>query len=54
MNVRLVVKDNQSGRSVTLLGRLSEQDLDFLNGLGERIAQGTDWEIALVAVEDGS
>lgn len=54
MNVRVVVRDNMSERSVVLVGRMLPRDLKFLNELGERIAQGTEWEIVVVAVEEGA
>jgi hypothetical protein len=52
VKVRVVIRDNTSDRSVALTGELPPGDLDFLNTLGERIAQGTDWEVAVVAVEE--
>lgn len=52
MNVRVIFRDNGSDRSVVLTGKMWKRDMDFLNGLGERIAQGTEWEITVVAVED--
>lgn len=54
MNVRVVFRDNRSGRSVALVAPMSEEDTEFLNELSERIAQGTEWEIAVVAVKDGT
>lgn len=53
MKVRVRLMDQGSGRSVALNGEMSSQDMDFLNELGERIAQGTEWEIVVVATENG-
>lgn len=54
MNVRVLVRDARSERSVELPVEISKGDLDFLNEAGERIAQGTGWEIVLVAIEEGA
>lgn len=54
MNVRVVLRDNASERSVILAGQMPEGDLKFLNEMGERIARGTEWEIVVVAVEEGA
>lgn len=52
MKVKLVIRDNLSERSVELEAEMPPRDLAFLNEAGEQIAQGTEWQICVVAYED--
>lgn len=51
---KVVIRDNLTERTVELVGDLPKGDVDFLNEVGERIAQETGWDITVVAFGDGS
>lgn len=52
MQVRVLIRDNLAEREVELTGQLSRRDVDFVNRLGERIAQDTGWDVRVLAVEE--
>jgi hypothetical protein len=47
----IVIRDNESDKSVVLAAEMPKGDLDFLNRIGERIAHDTGWKITVVAVK---
>ena len=48
---RVVIRDNLAERTIELIGNLSKGDADFINRVGERIAQDTGWDVTVLAVE---
>lgn len=52
MQVRVLIRDNLTEREVELTGQLPRKDVDFINQVGERIAQDTEWDIRVLAVEE--
>lgn len=51
MEARVVIRDNANERTIELIGELKPQDMKFINEIGERVAQGTDWDVTVLAVE---
>lgn len=54
MKTRVVIRDNATERAVELIADLPDGDVQFVNQVGEQIAQGTDWDITVLAVEAGA
>lgn len=52
MQVHVLIRDNLTEREVRLTGQLPKRDVDFINLVGERIAQDTGWDIRVLAVEE--
>lgn len=48
---RVVIRDNATEQAVELIADLPEGDVQFVNQLGERVAQETGWDVTLLAVE---
>lgn len=53
METRIVIRDNTSDRAVELIARMDQDDTDFINEIGERIAHGTGYDVTVLAVEAG-
>lgn len=51
MKTRVVIRNNASEETIELIAELDKKDVSFINETGERVAQGTDWDVTLVAVE---
>jgi hypothetical protein len=51
VETRVVIRDNTSDRTIELVGQLDRGDIKFINEVGERIAQGTGWDVTVLAVE---
>lgn len=52
VQVHVLIRDNLTEREVRLTGQLTKKDVDFINLVGERIAQDTGWDIRVLAVEE--
>lgn len=52
VQVHVLIRDNLTEREVRLTGQLPKKDVDFINLVGERIAQDTGWDIRVLAVEE--
>lgn len=52
VQVHVLIRDNLTEREVQLTGQLPKGDVDFINLVGERIAQDTGWDIRVLAVEE--
>lgn len=52
VQVHVLIRDNLTEREVRLTGQLPKRDVDFINLVGERIAQDTGWDIRVLAVEE--
>ncbi|AYD81393.1 hypothetical protein SEA_KELA_237 [Streptomyces phage Kela] len=51
METRVVIRDNLNERTIELIGELDSKDVEFINEIGERVAQGTGWDVTVLAVE---
>lgn len=51
METRVVIRDNRSERTIELIADLDSQDTALINEIGERVAQGTGWDVTVLAVE---
>lgn len=51
MEARVVIRDNANEKTIELIGELQPQDIKLINEIGERVAQGTDWDVTVLAVE---
>lgn len=51
METRVVIRNNLTERTLELVGQLPPDDIQFINELGERIAQDTGWAVTVLAVE---
>ncbi len=54
METRIVIRDNQAEMGLVIDTELLPREIRFLNELGERISQATEYEISVVAVEPGA
>lgn len=48
---RVVIRDNLNERAIELIADLSPGDRSLINEIGERVAQGTGWDVTVLAVE---
>lgn len=51
VKTRVVIRNNATDETIELIADLDKKDIGFINETGERVAQGTDWDVTLVAVE---
>lgn len=51
VETRVVIRDNLNERTIELIGELDSKDVEFINEIGERVAQGTGWDVTVLAVE---
>lgn len=51
VETRVVIRDNRSEKTIELIADLSPEDVGLINNIGERVAQGTDWDVTVLAVE---
>lgn len=51
METRVVIRDNLTEKTIELIADLSPEDTALINEIGERVAQGTDWDVTVLAVE---
>lgn len=51
METRVVIRDNLTEKTIELIADLSPEDVGLINGIGERAARGTGWDVTVLAVE---
>jgi len=51
VETRVVIRDNGSEKTIELIADLTPEDAKVINEIGERVAQGTGWDVTVLAVE---
>jgi hypothetical protein len=51
METRVIIRDNVNESAVELIADLEPEDRALINEIGERVAQGTGWDVTVLAVE---
>lgn len=51
METRVIIRDNANESAVELIADLEPEDRALINEIGERVAQGTGWDVTVLAVE---